>query len=650
MGFRLFLVSIFLVFNTVSWSKTGVLDRIISVDIKSTPVKTILRVIEQRASVKFSYNPDLIDENRVVSLSIQKKSIRFGLSLIFNKSVRFKEVGNHIVLLKNEDVKEMRERKKSHLFTIFRGVITDKRTGDPVIGASVYDIDARYAAISTGGGFYELKIPKAETIRSLYIRKKGYREFVFVVDATVDSVIVKNVSLEPRTEQMEKIEPHQAERIYQPIEERVLSGGLVSYDTYVHAENLDEIEEVRIAQISLVPSVSIGSNLSTNGLITNNFSLNLLAGYSNGVDGAEVGGILNMVKGDVRWVQLGGIANMVGGDLTGFQGGGIANSVRGDFFGAQTGGIGNMVGGDFLGVQAAGIANLSHRNFKGFQVAGISSITRGHVLGFQSAGIFSAARCGFFGAQASGIANLVDSTSTGLQVAGIHNASFGTLNGGQLAGISNYSKDGTSLIQAAGIMNFGGVNKGVQVAGIFNFAKRNSGLQIGLINTSIEGNGMTIGLFNFVKKGYHKTEVSINEIFPLNLTFKSGVRRFYNTYNFSIKPGSEPVYAAGLGFGSNFNLKDRFSMSIDISAQMAFDNNFENFEFEQLYRFSTTVDCQLAKWVTVFAGPTFNVNVMQFANEEGTYSSDIAFNPIYDNVSENSSVKMWIGGQFGFRF
>lgn len=647
---NLTLTTLFLVFASFSWGKSGILGRIITVDIKSTPVKTILTVIEQRADVQFSYNPDLIEENRIVSLRVQKKTIAFGLSLIFNKTVRFKEVGNHIILLRNEDAQVVKERKKSDQNITFKGNITDKRTGQPVADVSIYDVDARNAAVSDPAGNYSLTIPTAEVVRSLYIRKKGYKEYVFVVDASSKSQITKNIALEPDPQEIEKLATTETQRIYMPIEERALSGGLVSYDTYVHAENLEEIEESRMAQISLVPSVSIGSNLSTNGLITNNFSLNLLAGYSSGVNGAEIGGITNLVNGDVRWFQAAGIFNLVGGTFSGFQTSGIANSVRGDAVGMQSAGISNLTGGNFKGYQAAGIVNYAHRNFKGFQSSGISSFVVGQLTGFQASGIFSAVRCGFNGLQASGIANVADSLSMGLQISGIHNSSFGTLHGAQFAGISNFSNKGRNFLQVSGIANMAGTNNGLQAAGIFNFAKKNAGLQVGLINTSIEGNGFTLGLFNFVLKGFHKTEVSINESFPLNVTFKSGVRRFYNTYNFGIKFGETNTYAGGLGFGTNFTLKGNWQMSCDVSAQLVFENNFSAFEFGQLYKFNPSVEYKLAKWVTVFAGPSVNVNVLRFANEEGFYESDLGPTPLYDEPLVNGRLKMWLGGQFGFRF
>lgn len=641
---------LFLGISFQTWATAGILDRIITVDIKNTPVKIILQTIEDRAAVKFSYNPDFIDENKIVSISIQQKTIGYGLSLIFNKTVRFKEVGDHIVLLKNEDLLEMKERKRSNSLINFTGIVRNLRTNKPISNASIYDVDSRLAAVSNQNGEYSITIPVAETMRSLYIRKSGFKEFVAVVDVKDKENIILNVNLEPEVEIVEKIDLPSIEPIYQPIDDRILTKTITPIDVQTHNQNLGLIKEGRIAQISLIPSIGIGSNLSTNGLMTNNFSLNVLAGYASGVNGVEIGGLVNLIKSEVRGVQIAGISNFVGDSVVGVQVAGITNVVGGHINGGQIAGIANFNGGELTGYQVGGIANFNHQNANGVQVAGIFSSTKGFLDGLQISGICSAARGGFNGVQLAGIANLADSTIQGFQLAGVHNVSFGNFSGGQVAGISNSITRGESRIQVAGIGNKTDVNAGLQVSGIFNFAKQNKGVQISLINTSLEGNGISIGLFNFVKNGYHKTELSYNETFPLNLTFKTGVRKFYNTYHLGLRFGQNALYSAGLGFGSNLIIKNKFSFSADLSAQMVIDNDFKNFNFSQLFKASTTLDFQVAKWMTLFIGPSFNVNLIQLLDSEGGYSSEIGFNPFYDQTFSNGRVKMWIGGQIGVRF
>lgn len=605
----IFLCFTFLKFTGLS--KSGILDLTISIEIKSTPVKLILHKIEELGGVKFSYNPEIIDENRLVSLNIKNRPIRYGLSLIFDGSVRFKEVGEHIVLLKNEDKNDVRAREKQNDFYTFTGRITDELTGEPISGASIYDVDSRYAVLTDKNGRYSLSVPMSESIRSLYFSRKGYKRKVIVIDASIESDLVNNMMLSPIQIEIEKITGNDLAEIPKGIEYKALSGEMVSYETFKHGENLPEINESRIAQISLVPSLSFGSNLSTNGLIINKFSLNILAGYSKGVDGFEFGGVANLVNGDVRWCQIGGIANLVRGDV--------------------------------IGLQIAGIANLNQGNIKGLQFSGISSITKRDVDGVQISGISSIVRGGFNGAQISGISNLAFQKSNGVQIAGIFNQVIDTLVGSQISGIGNSALKGTTFGQISGILNLTNVNVGLQISSILNHANHNKGLQIGLINTSKKSTGIALGLINFVAQGYHEVELSTNEVFQANLVFKSGVKRLYNTYSFGVRFEKEPIYAGGLGLGTYFDLSEKTMLSLDVSSQITFNSSNYN---SLLNKLSLTFDYKPAKWITIFAGPSLNTNLLLNGGE----LIELGYKPLYEEELANGSLDLWLGGQFGIRF
>lgn len=618
---RKWLASIFFILTlSTGFGRGGVLDLVISVDIQNTPIKMILEVIEKKAAVSFTYNPDVVDDQKSISVTLRETPIREGLTKILGEDIRFKEVGRHIILLKVETKAAIQERKNDQQEYLFVGLITDNQTGKPVAGASVYDLDARYAALSDVNGFYTLTIPATYQLRSLYIKKKGYKENVVVLKGDPSQKFVYDIALQPEPEEITLMSGANIEKLEPALEDKAISGALVSREVQAHGENLEEIDEIRMAQISLVPSVSIGSNLSTNALINNHFSLNILGGYSKGVRGCEIGGLFNINKEHMRGVQIGGIANLVGGDV----------------YGIQVGGIANLLQGNATGVQVGGISTIMKRDLLGAQISGVASVVRG----------------GFTGLQLSGIGNFTWKKSVGAQVSGIFNMVKDSLIGGQIAGISNFSNGGVNFIQLGGISNFAHKNVGLQIAGIQNFSRENNGLQISLINSSIRGNGVAIGLFNFVKEGYHKTEVAANEIFPVNLTFKTGTQRLYNIYNFGVRFGTNNAYAAGLGFGTYFNLSEneKLKLSIDLTGQMVFENDFTTFEFAQLYKLSTTFDVRLAKWVTLFIGPSANLNLMQFSNGEGLYPTNISFLPISDNTSSWGRSIFWVGGQVGFRF
>jgi len=616
----------FFLFYFTGLSKSGILDYIISIEIKSTPVKLILDKIEGIGKVHFSYNPELIDENRLVSLNIKNKSIRYGLSLIFDGSIRVKEVGEHIVLLKNENKKEVKAREKKDTYYVFCGNISDELTGGAIYRASVYDVDSRYAVLTDEKGNYTLSIPMSERIRSLYFSRKGYKRKVIVIDTKNELALVNNIVLSPIDIDIEKIKGNEVVKVPQSIKDRALSGALVSYETYQHGENLPEINESRMAQISLVPSVSFGSNLSTNGLIINQFSLNVLAGYSKGVEGFEVGGLANMVNGDVNGCQIGGITNLVAGHVKGVQIAGISNLNKGSVEGVQLAGISSIVQGGVEGTQVSGILSVVKGDIKGVQISGISSIVGG----------------AFDGVQISGIKNLAFKKSYGTQIAGIYNQVVDTLIGSQISGIGNSALKGNTLNQVSGIFNVTNVNSGTQFSGIYNHANDNNGLQIGLINTSVRSSGIAIGLINIVKEGYSGYEISTNEAFQSNVVIKSGVKRLYNSYSFGRQLGKNDLMSAGLGLGTYFDLSKRFMLSVDGSVNSTFTKSNYNSFYSKL---SLTIDFKILKWLVIYAGPSVNSDL----SLKGGESIDFSYKPFSEKEVANGFRRNWGGAQFGIR-
>lgn len=593
---------------------TKIIHRILSIDAKNMELGKVLRLIEQKAYFKFSYNADIIDESKLVTLKLENEPVSAALKKLFNESIRFKEAGNHLILLKN-DIRTT-EPSKASTFYYFTGKITDSQTGQPLSGASVYDVEARQASISDQSGNYHLTLQEGESMRGFYFSKKGYLDTTLVVLATVS--LQNDIALTPLATGVDKLPANDVRLIETPIEERPISKQIIPEETYIHAENLHAIHETRIAQISFLPAIGIGSDLSTNGLMVNNFSLNVLAGYSSGVYGCEIGGILNLTKNEVVGVQLGGIGNLVGGKIHGVQIGGISNIVLNDVLGAQIGGINNLVRGHVNGIQVSGISNMITGGFNGIQLAGINNFAR--------------------------------RSSRGVQVAGINNVVADTLYGGQIAGIGNWARRGINQFQVSGFANIAYVNQGAQITGFYNYSRINNGIQIGLVNSSISGKGVALGLVSYCLEGYRATEISANEVFPINLTFKSGVNKLYNIYSFGIQIVDRPRIGVGLGLGNKSIFSPRLSLSTELTAFLVQMANFDTFQGNDFYRISTNLDIRLNKWLSLYFGPDFNVGLSRYLNTEGSFESFMNYKPLYRATHTNYEFQVWMGAQIGIRF
>jgi hypothetical protein len=115
--------------------------------------------------------------------------------------------------------------------------------------------------------------------------------------------------------------------------------------------------------------------LGTNGTdavsISNNYSFNLLYGVNGGLDGIELGGIMNFNTGDVSGFQLSGIANANMEKTSGVMWSGCVNLSVNEMRGVQMADI-NTALDDLTGVQI-GVINYARR-LKGVQLGVINVV------------------------------------------------------------------------------------------------------------------------------------------------------------------------------------------------------------------------------------------------------------------------------------
>jgi hypothetical protein len=354
-------------------------------------------------------------------------------------------------------------------------------------------------------------------------------------------------------------------------------------------------------------SFSVYSYLSTNYIFssktTNKFSINLLHGHSNGTEVAEIGGLVNMDKGRVKYLQLAGLANINNDSLEGFQ--------------------------------SAGLFNLVKKHVNGFQSAGLFNHTSS-ASGAQLAGIYNYNRVQFKGFQAGGLFNITDSLE-GCQVAGLYNQA-GKLDGIQISGLVNKAKN---------------VN-GIQISGLVNKAKNVNGCQIGVVNLSDSCKGIPIGLFNYVKSGYHSMEISANEMGFVNLGWKTGVNKFHNVF-FAGVNGFAPkfLWTLGLGIGNTFSIAKKWQLTSEATTQHIFSEAVYNTRMVFLHKISMSAEYKYSNHFSIAFGPSFNV--LNYDNRSIQYASSInAIVPysIYSvaNIEDRVFTKTWVGAHLSFKF
>jgi hypothetical protein len=589
------------------FAQSNFLYRKVSLDIPNCSLEVALIEIGKAGNFRFSYDADLIPGSRQIHLKAKETPVSVLLQEMLGKDIRPREVGNHVILVRSRTTAK---NKQPFTAVVVTGTIMDASSRLPLADATVYEVDRKKSTVSNKNGNYRLIIPSGKKIMSLTFCKSGYSDTVIFIRQVPERKV--DLLLRPLHASLERVNALPALVVIAGIDSMKLVNWLVPREAMVNSQNL-EVKTARTFQASIIPYV--GTNWKVTGSITNRFSLNALAGYTGGVKGIEVGGLLNISRNTVSGLQIGGLGNVVGGQVSGWQIGGLFNFDLGKFRGVQIGGLFNYVPDTISGLQISGLANILTGKIKGIQVAGLT--------------------------------NIVTQNCEGWQVSGLLNLTLKDVKKAQISGLVNYGRN-IDGVQIAGLLNIARRhNSGVQIAGLVNYATLVHGLQLGIVNVSntVE-RGVPVGLFSYVQTGYHLFELSGNEIFYANVAFKSGTRAFYNFVQAGI--GTNYKLQASYGIGTIFTLKKKLSMNIDASAGFVY-HPVDTMYHGLILKFNPALEYRFVKHFAVFLGPSYNCFLFSKGEPSAT-SRGLSSYDFYFRSTENASIQMWIGGVLGVRF
>lgn len=637
------------------------LERLISVDYAGLHIDAALKDIERKGGFYFAYNTSLIDASKTVTLKMNNVPVRRVLDKIFEGTMLYVQKDEYVILrAAPAPVVVTAEPPKKISYTI-SGYCLDEKTGAGVPRVSLYDSLTLISAVTDAYGHFTMELPGATRPLRLHVSRVLYRDTVLMlapssnrsIDVRIAPLVVEaytpkdSVALLPPTVFDER---HSVERFK-------LIDPLISLNQRVQALNIGRFIP-RNAQVSLVPLVS--TNGTMGGSVMNRFSLNVIAGYSGGTNGVELGGVLNVDRGDVRWLQLGGVGNMVGGKTSGLQGAGVfninlgslygvqlagtANVILDTLYGVQGSGVINIIHGGIRGLQLAGTANLVTRDMEGGQLAGVVNFTLGRVSKAQAAGVMNYARS-VEGIQAAGVMNVALHRTQGIQVAGMLNAS-GSCSGEQVSGMMNFVGDSLQGGQVSALLNIAPKMVGSQIA-VMNIAGRMSGMQVGLFNYADTcSRGSIIGLCSIVRKGYHQIEIASTEKLFLNVSVRTGLRKFYNIFLAGKDPNGQ-AWSFGYGFGNEFLFRPKFGMNIEFTVQHLNPGGFakDNSDWGKLPLLLTW---KPVRGIALAAGPVLNAYYTSAPVDSFTA---LKAHPFYDRTFfDQSRLRGWVGASFALRF
>jgi hypothetical protein len=602
------LLFVFAVLSLTAQKQPPIPERIVTIHADAKRTDAVLLDIANQAKFEFAWNAQLFDPARAVTIHADNITVRRAIYLLFGNTITFKVKGNYLILLSAPtpiSAAAPPEKKKEFLID---GYITDFSKTEKIKDASVYDSLNLNACLTDAYGHYTINLTSSMNPVRIKISKTGYYDTSFLVfphsNQSIDMplrlipVIIpiahKIDTLNTKTLQKDSISQNETKP---EIRNYRLLDSIIGYEQLMQARNLTT-KFKRQGQISVLPFVSTNGEMG--GAVRNNFSFNLIGGYTGGTNIAELGLVFNIDQGNVQWVQMAGGFNMVEGNCKGLQLGGGANI--------------NM--GTMMGLQLTGGVNLLFDSLRGAQVAGGSNFSNGIIEG----------------GQISGGVNIAMKKITGAQISGGANIGFDTVIGSQVAGGLNFAR----------------WLYGTQFA-IVNIAQEVSGFQIGLLNIADTcSKGAMIGFLSISRRGIHELGISTTEKGFLNLSFRTGTSQFYNILRAGINSQYPNIksWAFGYGIGHRFVLHPKFQLALDLTMDHVNKNDLSAYTNEWI-QLLLSAEWRPVKRFAITAGPVLNYFVTG-----GSEDDLISFHPspFYNYTNRGFQHMGWIGASFSLRF
>jgi hypothetical protein len=127
-----------------------------------------------------------------------------------------------------------------------------------------------------------------------------------------------------------------------------------------------------------------------------------------------------------------------------------------------------------------------------------------------------------------------------------------------------------------------------------------------------------------------------------------GVNSLYTIYKIGYTENDENKYITyGLGLGSIIELTDKFSLSIDGSANHIIKSDFTN-SFDLLCKADVAFRFKMNNYFSLFAGPSFNIYLSKYDLDSESSALKVPYTLYSENWwNESGNTSVWIGGIAG---
>ena len=364
--FRLLLIACMAVAIAPPGANAQQLGKLISLDVRNMPLAQVLDTIASRGHFEFSYNSSIISEDSMVTVMVSVVPVRTVLDIVLGTGYVYLEQGKHLIILRPATGQPPIE----HIYQV-SGYVLNAQTGEGLDNVSVFVKTQLEATLTNKQGFFRLSLGSKDPYPVITVSKAWYRDTSVLIYPGYDQQL--SIKLSP----VKPDELPPAYLSYSTLEHTWWARILLSSRQRIQSLNLAHFFTRGNAQLSLLPF--LGTNGRMSGQVMNKFSLNLIGGYTAGLNGFELGTVFNIDKRDVRSIQMAGLLNLVGGKMSGVQIAGYQNICKDTVRGLQISGVFNNA--RFLKGVQIGLFNEADSS-TGYSIGLISVVKHGGIRQF----------------------------------------------------------------------------------------------------------------------------------------------------------------------------------------------------------------------------------------------------------------------------
>lgn len=248
----------------------------VSIQFDKASTHQALEQINALDNIKLAYNPDVIPSGNSLTRVYTNAAVESVLDDILGKQFSYKYRGSYILIQPNR----IEETKKKN-FT-FTGEVRDAKTGEILEDVTVYEVNNFESTLTDDRGNFELNVSSKTDYITIAISREAYLDTLIQVKSTEE--MEQTLVLRPKAKGL--VQDVARGMRYLGSETERLVELFAGREARENVKNV-LMEEFEDFQFSVVPM--IGTNGKMSGKITNQYSLNLIVGYSQGLDGVELG-------------------------------------------------------------------------------------------------------------------------------------------------------------------------------------------------------------------------------------------------------------------------------------------------------------------------------------------------------------------------